>query len=560
MAAENNQNLLSYILHGLSGSFAQDQSNGFGKIVKKIFKKEGIFGFYKGISSTLMGNFVANFVYFLVYNLLKNLIEMPENPQIKFILCTCISGLITTTVNCPFWVIQTYQTKNQDKKSMLQVAKLLGFRKLFSGIGASYILVTNPIINFFVYENLKVLIADSQFSESYLPVLNFIAGGFGKFVATLFTYPYQLLRTQQHLHGDLSYLKTINEIIKKSGFKGLFIGLQAKLYQTVLNQAFTIMFYEEINKYLEYTINNLSDQKIAFILKIAATALICLYIQQQRKLQYRPFYYVFFIGLFVSMFSNFMFLMDQQQYKVISLGFFSIGILFYIHTIIYNLSTKKNRNQFIYIILSIVMVYILVMGKIFNPANENEFDFGALAGNGLLLTLIVLAALRYGKTSNKSYSLTVLGAVCHGLSARIMYTDDQNQNIPQSGVYFTTGIQISSYILLILGTTSHAKFQLHQQLPSPQKIKVQKRKSSSEKQEQNNKQEQQQQLQFNFQEQIKNQLQMQPQLAKNLEENITNLIKKNSSEKNFLKFQLTEESKQLSFEEIKNNEETKKCQ
>lgn len=39
---------------------------------------------------------------------------------------------------------------------MWETAKKLGFKKCFKGLSASLILVLNPIINYFVYENLKV--------------------------------------------------------------------------------------------------------------------------------------------------------------------------------------------------------------------------------------------------------------------------------------------------------------------------------------------------------------------------------------------------------------------
>lgn len=126
--------------------------------IKTVYKEEGIFGFYKGISSTIAGNFISNFVYFIIYNYLKNLLEIQRGDNLKYIFAVFISGIATSVATNPFWVIQTTQTNHRKHMSVWETAKYLGPKNLFKGLSASFILVFNPIINYLVYENMKFYI------------------------------------------------------------------------------------------------------------------------------------------------------------------------------------------------------------------------------------------------------------------------------------------------------------------------------------------------------------------------------------------------------------------
>ncbi len=69
---------------------------------------------------------------------------------------------------------------------------------LWKGLSTSLILVSNPIIQFVVYEKLKSLLKIDNSSYWYDLVL-FVIGAISKTISTLVTFPQTVIRTRQHL-------------------------------------------------------------------------------------------------------------------------------------------------------------------------------------------------------------------------------------------------------------------------------------------------------------------------------------------------------------------------
>merc|ERR1719273_1977478 len=90
----------------------------------------------------------------------------------------------------------------------------------------------------------------------------FCMGALAKAVATLFTYPLQVAQTQlradrKNAKGLRNYSGTVDCITKlyrARGYRALFQGLKAKLWQTVLTAAFQFMTYEKIRAVVKQTL------------------------------------------------------------------------------------------------------------------------------------------------------------------------------------------------------------------------------------------------------------------------------------------------------------------
>jgi solute carrier family 25 (peroxisomal adenine nucleotide transporter), member 17 len=145
---------------------------------------------------------------------------------------------------------------------LLHVARVNGISHLWSGTGASLLLVSNPVVQFFLYDILKSrhVLRDSG---RITPVQSFVTGAVAKAIATVVTYPLQVaqtvLRMQErpeatekceaetsgHMrHGGL--WDCMVKVYGRDGVAGLFTGMRAKLLQTVLTAAFTFLTYEQI--------------------------------------------------------------------------------------------------------------------------------------------------------------------------------------------------------------------------------------------------------------------------------------------------------------------------
>lgn len=77
--------------------------------------------------------------------------------MIGIVKCSGLAGIVGSLATNPFYVLQTRQSK--ENKPMIDIIKKMkndeGLIAFWKGVLASLILVTNPIIQFVIYEWLK---------------------------------------------------------------------------------------------------------------------------------------------------------------------------------------------------------------------------------------------------------------------------------------------------------------------------------------------------------------------------------------------------------------------
>lgn len=71
----------------------------------------------------------------------------------------------------------------------------------WKGLSSSLILVSNPIIQFVIYEQLKKTIKIGKDSKLY-DLIIFMIVAISKIISTLCTYPITVIRTKQHVNKD----------------------------------------------------------------------------------------------------------------------------------------------------------------------------------------------------------------------------------------------------------------------------------------------------------------------------------------------------------------------
>ena len=134
---------------------------------------------------------------------------------------------------------------------VLTIAKDEGVGALWNGVGTSFVLSANPAIHFMVYETIKRFIAKRRGSTNLTSLELFLIGGFAKCVATVLTYPLQLLQCRQRAarkQGGAcpSARNIVEEVLRTSGLLGLYKGMESKLCQTVLAAAIMFLTYEKV--------------------------------------------------------------------------------------------------------------------------------------------------------------------------------------------------------------------------------------------------------------------------------------------------------------------------
>mmetsp|Transcript_20902 Transcript_20902/g.40978 ORF Transcript_20902/g.40978 Transcript_20902/m.40978 type:complete len:382 (+) Transcript_20902:153-1298(+) len=313
---------------------SRDKEGSVIQVLKTILAKEGWQGLYSGLQPMLVALGASNFVYFYWFTALRAGLQYllrrgkprgaladPNGPLSNLILAS-VAGTLNVLFTTPLWVAYTRlavqrmppkaspspnqnqsQNQSQSRKveegddepefkgivdTMCKIAKRDGVATLWSGLGPSLILVSNPSVQFASYEWLKHALLKFRFqkepttrdlthfgdimedatedvvSEAVLgtelsSIEYLLLGAFAKMIATVVTYPLQVAQTRQRAEANrrkaegkdaqknrMSTMACLHEIYKMNGFTGLYAGMEAKLLQTCLTSAFMFAAYEQI--------------------------------------------------------------------------------------------------------------------------------------------------------------------------------------------------------------------------------------------------------------------------------------------------------------------------
>lgn len=276
---------------------------------------------YKGSSHIVTTLTISNAIFFYALNFTKRWLTSMHHQQQsggknhlsfcrlfiylqskvgKSLTASIIAGCINVMTTNPLWVasLRIMESKPPEAKQALQQQNLWnvmiriiqneGLLSLWNGTSTSLLLVSNPVIQHFIYEQLRLLMLgrrrelrsmkknDGRSVHIHEPTSlsfheAFIFGAIAKTVATVVTYPLQLaqvlIRLRKNLpsasntygdhhdphnssHGKIDYysgtLSCLRQQFSSGGIQALFQGMNAKLLQTVLTAALTFLTYEQM--------------------------------------------------------------------------------------------------------------------------------------------------------------------------------------------------------------------------------------------------------------------------------------------------------------------------
>ncbi|ETN62594.1 peroxisomal membrane protein pmp34 [Anopheles darlingi] len=274
------------------------------RILMHLIEEEGFATLYRGLVPVLQSLCISNFVYFYTFHSLKALraASVAGGPgagqsALGDLLLGSLAGVVNVLTTTPFWVVNTrLKMKGLDQQHRLlgggssssssvrngghssnsissnsikydglldglqYIARTEGVRGLWAGAVPSLLLVINPAIQFMVYEALKRKLTEGRPSSSSPSAITFFSiGAIAKMIATVLTYPLQLVQTKLrhgnadkslNLPADIDTVQLLLIILKRQGVAGLYRGLEAKLLQTVLTAALMFMAYEKIARFV----------------------------------------------------------------------------------------------------------------------------------------------------------------------------------------------------------------------------------------------------------------------------------------------------------------------
>lgn len=251
-------------------------------ILHSVYKVEGPRALFKGLGPSLVGVIPARSINFFTYGYSKDLLKgldyfQGQESSFLHLLAGINAGIVTSTVTNPIWLIKTRlqldkATKKEYKNSLDCIVKIIkneGFFALYKGLSASYLGSAESTLQWILYEEMKSVIHErserhvregkvrTTFDDATDWFARSGAAGFAKLIASLITYPHEVVRTRLRQapteNGKAKYtglIQCFRLIIKEEGFISMYGGLTPHLMRTVPNsmimfgtwEIFTLLF------------------------------------------------------------------------------------------------------------------------------------------------------------------------------------------------------------------------------------------------------------------------------------------------------------------------------
>ncbi|KAL3510736.1 hypothetical protein ACH5RR_030137 [Cinchona calisaya] len=244
--------------------------------LQNIVRNEGFRGLYRGLSPTLAALLPNWAVYFTVYGHLKSLLHFHVDSSGQLTIAANMiaasgAGATTAIAANPLWVVKTrLQTQGMKQgvvpyhgilSALRRIAHEEGIRGWYSGLLPSLAGIGHVAIQFPAYEHMKSYLAkmNNKKINELSPGEVAIASSISKIVASVMTYPHEVVRSRLQEQGQVrnpeihyaGVIDCIKKISLRDGLPGFYRGCAANLLRTTPSAVITFTTYEMINRFLQ---------------------------------------------------------------------------------------------------------------------------------------------------------------------------------------------------------------------------------------------------------------------------------------------------------------------
>jgi solute carrier family 25, member 33/36 len=253
-------------------------------LAKRILEQDGVAGFFRGLTPTLVGIIPSRSAYFYVYQRCKVALGpySPEGSVPNALVSGLVAGIAGNSLTNPIWMVRTRMQILADQSvgqraylgygdAIATIFREEGVAGFYKGICASYWGCTEGAIQFILYEQIKSRLIQRQNkvraaqglppSDQLPRATYFVSAAAAKMVAAMATYPHEVARTrlrEQARGGLFKYSgmwQTLGVIAREEGREGLYSGIGVHLVKSVPNSALMFLTYEVVRSWLgEFTV------------------------------------------------------------------------------------------------------------------------------------------------------------------------------------------------------------------------------------------------------------------------------------------------------------------
>lgn len=234
-----------------------------GGALRTIYRSEGARALFRGMGPNLVGVIPARSINFFTYGASKEMLLArfnggAEATWIHLAAGVC-AGFVTSTATNPIWLVKTRLQLDKSKgrhyrslwECLVHVVRREGFFSLYKGLSASYLGGAELTLQWVLYEQMKAFVSRQARGENEKTTRDHVlewcarsgAAGAAKFVASLITYPHEVVRTRLRQAplaetGRPKYtglVQCFRLVAREEGLASMYGGLTPHLLRTVPN-------------------------------------------------------------------------------------------------------------------------------------------------------------------------------------------------------------------------------------------------------------------------------------------------------------------------------------
>ncbi|KAI7869072.1 mitochondrial folate carrier protein Flx1 [Spinellus fusiger] len=235
------------------------------KTFRSILVHEGlVHGLYRGVTPNMAGATASWGLYFWWYSQIKQALRTEERDTLaawQHLCASAAAGAVTAVMTNPLWVVKTRMCTTTHTSpeayrglwdGLQRLAREEGWRGLYRGLVPGLLGVSHGALQFMAYEEMK----KCKGKETKLSNTEYLLmAGSSKVVATVATYPYQVLRSRLQNRETRDAYKSVVDCVKKihalEGYNGFYKGLAPNVLRVLPGTCITFLVYENMSQWFK---------------------------------------------------------------------------------------------------------------------------------------------------------------------------------------------------------------------------------------------------------------------------------------------------------------------